>query len=123
MLEINKKCKTRKGETVTPFLIQDNNVYCINKYGSTIIKNIKDFVVNERKKIPKIVSVVPVPKEDTLFQDEPVSNELVAEEITNELVTEEKTEELVKEEITDGFVVIKDGKDNINAYPEDDDYI
>jgi len=43
MFRLNQEATTITGELVTPYMVENSSIYCWNRQGKTVVKNIKDF--------------------------------------------------------------------------------
>jgi hypothetical protein len=86
MFAINKKTKTKKGETVVPYLVDGDLVYCKNSSGKVIIKKLEDFEFKKETKkeaYKKVIKVEPsLEPEDVIFtEDEKIDVDIVEEPV------------------------------------------
>jgi hypothetical protein len=135
MIELNKSIKTKSGETLMPYLIQNDMVHCFNSNKETVVKKLDDFIVKKTKS-KKIVNVIPITieKKETVVED-PLINPEIAEETIKEIEEEIETIKepvIVKPEpvIVKPIIPVVESKDKIeskssvgNSYLEDEDYI
>jgi hypothetical protein len=67
MFKLNYETKTKKGEKLTPFLVEGTSVYCLGKNGKTIIKDLKEFDFTAEKREEVIIVTPMLESSDELF--------------------------------------------------------
>lgn len=63
MVRLNKETRTITGELLTPYLVEESNVYCWNQSGKTVAKKMKDFSLDNSIAVETMIggaSVIPV---------------------------------------------------------------
>jgi hypothetical protein len=67
MLRLNKQTTTISGEAVTPYLVENGNIYCWNRTGETTVKRLDDFAKPDLKPVIEkmtggagMISVTPI---------------------------------------------------------------
>lgn len=105
MFKLNKVIKTKKGELVKPFAVQGDTVYCFDKNGETIRRNVSefDFTKEEEKEIleampSKQVVVDEDKNEDQLFEEDDKDDDLVFEDDEEEEEEDKEKEEQEEED-------------------------
>jgi len=86
MFKLNYETKTKKGEKLTPFLVEGTSVYCLGKNGKTIIKTLEEFDFSAEKHDDMIVVTPMLESSDELFDKD-----------TQVVVVPERVEKVIEE--------------------------
>lgn len=102
MLRFNRKVKTKDGQTLIPFLMEKEIVYCFDSGRNTVVKHLSDFeeIITESKpEEPKTIMVSPlIEMEDRLFPEEQPSDDVIVEEIpSTDIITPKPVGDSVSE--------------------------
>ncbi len=107
MFKLGKPAKTKDGQTLVPYTIQEDAVYCFDSDGQTVVKKIYDFDYS---------------KEEEKELKEVIPKEAVVE--VEEKIDEKKNSDIIfgEEDVDDGFRE-KDEKEDEPKEPYEDDEV
>jgi len=92
MFKINTVQITHTGEILKPYTVQGDMVYCFDKFGKSVIRNVSEFNFKKTEE-KKVISVIPKLVKPVI-EIQPKENPVV--ETKAEIKTEVKTEPIVE---------------------------